>query len=326
MSATIAYQCVNAGIGIAKLLLEYRKVQEISRLHSEIQYHNQIQEVISQYIALLKSDVSTLMHMYFNSACQNLNMALYADDKCCRDYLSQAKNRFVDALTIEKNENLILSYLGLSLCQMLLGDINNQKRALRQIMKIPYTEPYIDSEFIDKYIPNFNEWTHILLEYYRKGSAVRTHFKAIFNRISLVKEECEKKIECLNQQKCDIIDEITNYNELSDEKKANNVIDNPIEIANNEIDKIETRIKEENNELINITRRENEIRLYWRVLKNISDYERFNDYGDWESERVILDFHRYAIGKILKEDYTNFHQRISDSIMETFPDLLENPK
>lgn len=108
-AATIIYYSVKSTTDIAKLAVEYRKIQEISKLRTELERQKSISESIQSYTRLIKSDVQALMHMYFKSAIENLNYALTASGENQKEYLRQARNRFIDATTIEKNENLILS-------------------------------------------------------------------------------------------------------------------------------------------------------------------------------------------------------------------------
>ena len=81
------------------------------------------------------------MHMYFKSACENLNYALNASGENQKEYLRQARNRFIDATTIEKNENLILSYIGLALCQVLTDDNENSTKTISKIKNVVISLP-----------------------------------------------------------------------------------------------------------------------------------------------------------------------------------------
>lgn len=315
MSVSIAYHCFNAGIGVAKLVLEYKKIQEMSLLRSEIQYHNQTKGVIRQYIALLKSDIQDLMHIFFRSACQNLDLALYADEKCYQDYLLQARNRFIDALAIEKNENLILSYLGLSLCQLLLGDINNYKRSLRQILEISFTKSQIDEEFICEFIQGTGGWFAwvkvIPYIFMGKSSLIKTSYENAINECLSLEEMHNANISNLNQHKKEIMDDIVVHcKEITDER---------MERYNKYIAEIDAKIKVEMNELIEVTRHEREVRITGRMLKKIFEYGPVAS-----SERYLLQAFQYAISSILYEDFRNFHQEISDLIIETFPNLLNS--
>lgn len=135
-AATITYYFVKSTTDIAKLAVEYRKIQEISKLCTELERQKSISESILSYTRLIKNDVQSLMHMYFKSACENLNYALTASDENQKEYLRQARNRFIDAITIEKNENLIFSYIGLALCQVLTNDIDNSAKTISKIRNV----------------------------------------------------------------------------------------------------------------------------------------------------------------------------------------------
>lgn len=49
--------------------------------------------------------------------------------------LREARNCFTKATVLEKNERLVLSYLGLAACHHHLGDRENAKRALKELLK-----------------------------------------------------------------------------------------------------------------------------------------------------------------------------------------------
>lgn len=164
-AATITYYCVKSTTDIAKLAIEYRKIQEISKLRTELERQKSISESILSYTRLIKSDVQSLMHMYFKSAYENLNYALTASGKNQKEYLRQARNRFIDATTIEKNENLILSYIGLALCQVLTDDNENSTKTICKIKNVDISLPddIDDLESMMKY-PAM-EWALLLTNY-----------------------------------------------------------------------------------------------------------------------------------------------------------------
>ena len=140
-TATITYYCAKSATDIAKLALEYRKIQEIAKLRTELERQKSISESILSYTRLIKNDVQSLMHMYFKSAIENLNYALTASGENQKEYLRQARNRFIDATTIEKNENLILSYIGLALCQVLTDDNENSTKTISKIKNVDISLP-----------------------------------------------------------------------------------------------------------------------------------------------------------------------------------------
>ncbi len=85
---------------------------------------------IAAYFGLIESvggNVQKLLHQAFKSAIQNLEYAQTASSDINRlDYIKTAKERFIDAISVEENENLISSYVGLAMCQHLMGDITIQ--------------------------------------------------------------------------------------------------------------------------------------------------------------------------------------------------------
>lgn len=163
-AATIIYYSVKSTTGIAKLAIDYRKIQEISKLRTELERQKSISESIQSYTRLIKSDVQALMHMYFKSAIENLNYALTASGENQKEYLRQARNRFIDATTIEKNENLILSYIGLALCQALTNDMDNSTKTINKIRNVYITLPD-DIEELSSMMRYKEEWFTFLLHH-----------------------------------------------------------------------------------------------------------------------------------------------------------------
>lgn len=163
-AATIIYYSVKSTTDIAKLAVEYRKIQEISKLRTELERQKSISESIQSYTRLIKSDVQTLMHMYFKSAIENLNYALTASGENQKEYLRQARNRFIDATTIEKNENLILSYIGLALCQALTNDMDNSTKTINKIRNVYISLPD-DIEELSSMMRYEEEWSTFLIHY-----------------------------------------------------------------------------------------------------------------------------------------------------------------
>lgn len=162
MSVQIACYCIKSVTDVAKLAIEYRKVMEIQRLNSELERQNLISESIMSYCSLIRTDVQSLMNLYFKSAYENLNYALTASGENRNEYLRQAKNRFIDAITIEKNENLILSYLGLELCQGLINDQANSIKTLSRIKNVCCTLPD-DYEALSSMMVYDEEWYSFFL-------------------------------------------------------------------------------------------------------------------------------------------------------------------
>lgn len=163
-ASTIIYYSVKSMTDIAKLAVEYRKIQEISKLRTELERQKSISESIQSYTRLIKSDVQALMHMYFKSAIENLNYALTASGENQKEYLRQARNRFIDATTIEKNENLILSYIGLALCQALTNDMDNSTKTINKIRSVYITLPD-DIEKLSSMMRYKVDWFTFLFHY-----------------------------------------------------------------------------------------------------------------------------------------------------------------
>jgi hypothetical protein len=168
-TATITYYCAKSATDIAKLAVEYRKIQEISKLRTELERQKSISESLQSYTRLIRSDVQTLMHMYFKSAIENLNYALTAPGENQKEYLRQARNRFIDATTIEKNENLIFSYIGLALCQALTNDMDNSTKTINKIRNVYITLPD-DIEELSLMMRYKKEWFTFLVHYFIERS------------------------------------------------------------------------------------------------------------------------------------------------------------
>lgn len=175
-TATIIYYSVKSTTDIAKLAVEYRKIQEISKLRTELERQKSISESIQSYTRLIKSDVQTLMHMYFKSAIENLNYALTASGENQKEYLRQARNRFIDATTIEKNENLILSYIGLALCQALTNDMDNSTKTINKIRNVYISLPD-DIEELSSMMRYEGEWGTFLIHYIFERACHRNESK-----------------------------------------------------------------------------------------------------------------------------------------------------
>jgi len=92
---------------------------------------------IAAYFGLIESvdgNVKKLLHQSFKSATQNLNYAKSATSHNLQeDYLRRAREKFIDAISVEGNENLISSYVGLAMCQHLLGDTYNADITFQKI-------------------------------------------------------------------------------------------------------------------------------------------------------------------------------------------------
>lgn len=98
---------------------------------------------IMEYLNLIDSvstDVRKLLHKDFKSAITSLEYVQNASDNNNRKtYIMDARKSFLDATSVEENENLVSSYVGLSMCQYLLGDENNARITLEKIDTVQLT-------------------------------------------------------------------------------------------------------------------------------------------------------------------------------------------
>lgn len=96
-------------------------------------------KAISAYLGFIEDSnyaVKALLHQSFKSAKINLEYAKDAMGKNRLNYIEQAKNEFIKALSVEQGTDLVTSYLGLSMCQYLLGDISNARMTLEKIRPV----------------------------------------------------------------------------------------------------------------------------------------------------------------------------------------------
>ena len=94
---------------------------------------------IAEYLGLIEStnsDIKALLHQSFNSAKMNLECAKSATGTNQIGYIKQAQNQFINAIAVETGTNLVTSYLGLAMCQYLLGDITNARKSLGEIRPV----------------------------------------------------------------------------------------------------------------------------------------------------------------------------------------------
>ena len=95
---------------------------------------------IASYFELIdtvSSDVSKLLHQSFKSARMNLELAQTSSELVQqKEYLKEARNKFIEAIAVEKDENLVSAYAGLTMCQLLLGDNANAQLTLKKISQV----------------------------------------------------------------------------------------------------------------------------------------------------------------------------------------------
>lgn len=94
---------------------------------------------IAAYLGLIdsvSSETKKLLHQSFLSAVDLLNFAKNVSGEQQKVYLNQALLKFVEATAVEKNENLVSAFLGLAMCQHLLGDYENAKLSMESLEKV----------------------------------------------------------------------------------------------------------------------------------------------------------------------------------------------
>lgn len=89
----------------------------------------------------VSADVKKLLHQSFESAINNLKSACDSETpEECKEYLKRARDKFNDAIPVEENENKVASYLGLAVCQYLLGGVANSKITMEKIKDVELSE------------------------------------------------------------------------------------------------------------------------------------------------------------------------------------------
>lgn len=98
---------------------------------------------IAEYFGLIESvssDVKKLLHKDFQSAITSLQYAMNAaDNEHKRVNLLDARKSFLEATSVEENENLVSALAGLAMCQQLLGDYRNAEITLSKINAVELT-------------------------------------------------------------------------------------------------------------------------------------------------------------------------------------------
>lgn len=93
-----------------------------------------------EYFELIDSvsaDVKKLLHQSFLSAIANLKYAINAPTRdSAIGYLNQAKAEFIRAKSVEVDENLVSSYIGLAMCQLALGERVNAQDTVNDMKQI----------------------------------------------------------------------------------------------------------------------------------------------------------------------------------------------
>ena len=160
---------------------------------------------IAEYLGLVESinsDIKALLHQSFMSAKMNLEYAKDATSKNQREYIFEAKNKFIEAIAVETGYNLVTSYLGLATCQFLLGDIFNARKSLENIrsVELPKMERnraiasdifYEPESFIAPF-PLFNTIFRGIGRLYGAKGLIESHKE---NELEKYKSECLKCLE-----------------------------------------------------------------------------------------------------------------------------------
>lgn len=94
---------------------------------------------IAEYFDLIEtvsSQVDKLVQQALKSAIDNLEYARNAEGQNQVHYVLEAKNKFMEAVAVEENENKIVALCGLSLCWYFLGKDRKAKRTARRIKRV----------------------------------------------------------------------------------------------------------------------------------------------------------------------------------------------
>lgn len=96
---------------------------------------------IANFTGLIESldvKIDKLSKAEFNAGINSLGQSTFSE--CEREsLLREARVFFNKAISLEKDERLILSYLGLAICHFFLGDTNNCKKALEKALLVQPT-------------------------------------------------------------------------------------------------------------------------------------------------------------------------------------------
>ncbi len=99
-----------------------------------------IAKSVAAYFGLIESssaNISNLVHQAFKSALMNLELARTSGTKKqSEEYLKEARNKFIEAIAVEKDESLVSAFIGLAMCQCLLGDKRNAALTIRRINNV----------------------------------------------------------------------------------------------------------------------------------------------------------------------------------------------
>ena len=101
-----------------------------------------VSKFVVEYFDLIEStskQIDRLLHQSFITAKEMLESARLAPVTQQESLVMGARQKFYEAIAVEKNENLMLALVGLSMCHMLLGDSANAEKYLEKIGKVKLT-------------------------------------------------------------------------------------------------------------------------------------------------------------------------------------------
>ncbi len=99
---------------------------------------------LAEYVGIIESissKIDRLAQAEFEAGIRALNQAAKSE-KEQSSLLREARNRFNKAISLEKEERLALSYLGLALCHYHLGDYENTRDSLRDLLRQEFFGDY----------------------------------------------------------------------------------------------------------------------------------------------------------------------------------------
>ena len=94
---------------------------------------------IAEYFGLIEgidTKMTKLLQQSFNSARLNFEYAQNATGQNQMDYIKTAKDKFIEAVSVEENENKVLALAGLAMCQLFLKDDANAKLTIDSIKSL----------------------------------------------------------------------------------------------------------------------------------------------------------------------------------------------
>lgn len=121
-----------------------------------------VSKYVAEYFDLIDStskQVDRLLHQSFITAKEMLESARLAPVAQQESLVMGARQKFYEAIAVEKNENLMLALVGLSMCHMLLGDSANAENYLEKIEKVKLTRSeYVKSAAMDYLSTAIGPW------------------------------------------------------------------------------------------------------------------------------------------------------------------------